>query len=257
MTHVLGDVLIKHGAPAGAIMSLHDIPYPRLKKRITTQSRLCELSSKSEHVRIGVYERRLVYRIDKDMPGIRVNGHHFILGRVNRDVLSELRINIWPGEAIALGDDDWWGPANPGDLVSGDLMVSYVHATEEGIDRFFELIENPDKLLDAATAGRYREEYIDRRWEEEFEIFVAKLVNDGILLVDSSGVGETITALYHMAQRKSGKKSVIKKSGKVVFPTDDVFQSIDRDMMMRAFSLTEHAKYTDPDQVFRITGGAE
>jgi len=249
MTSVNTAVLIEHGAPSGPVMMLADMDYLSLKRALDVESRLSMLSRDNKHVSMQLYDYRPAYRVSKDMPGIKISGDHFIKGRANRDVLIELRVSEWPG-------DDEYPTDIQEDPAYHDLMISTVRVHQDGIDRFFELIEEPDKFLDPTRADKFREEYIDTRWDEEFAVFVRKLIDDDILIVDSSGVNETLTTLYHMAQRKAEKRTVIKKNGKIVFPTKEVLENINPFMMARAFELTEHAQYTDPAQVFRMDGGA-
>ena len=59
-----------------------------------------------------------------------------------------------------------------------------------------------------------------------------------------------------MAQRKADKKTVIKKDGKIVFPTKAVLETITPGLMIKAFNITEHAQYTNPRDVFSLGEGA-
>jgi hypothetical protein len=248
-TSVRTSALMDGVAPSGPVMMLVTRNYMDIMRWLNITSRLSKAASDSKHISMHVMDYRPAYRIGKNMPGIKVDGDHFIRGRVNREVLSEVHIREWPGD----GPD--YPPGHQEDPTYEDLIITPYNVMANGFKRFFELLDEPKKFLDPSKADKFREEYIDSRWDDEFAVFVRSLIDSNILLVDSSGVHETLTTLYHMAQRMAEKRTVIKKTGKIVFPTKKVLEHINPHLMARAFEMSEHAQYTDPTQVFRMDGG--
>jgi len=178
------------------------------------------------------YEGGLVFKIKmSDNPSFANRGKHFIRGRVNTEVMKKLGCRITPsGEFLQLG-------------ISTDNLA---------LQLILRLNEDPMQILDEKMADSYRADYIDSMFNDEIASFAKQLSSMGVLRVDSAGVNETLRVIYALAQKKAGARSIIKKSGDVQFPTDKVIQSIDSDLITKAFTMTEHSMYQNVEQAFNI-----
>ena len=174
---------------------------------------------------------RILLAIDTGIPQLTARGDHFIRARVNRSVLADM------GHTIPT-DSDW--------------NIQFIGGSRANLRVVIRLMADDNIVLDPSRADQFREEYIDDQWSEEYVAFVTKLRHNGILRVDSAGLNETLTALYNIVQNAGGIKSIIKKNGKVVFPTADVVGGINKLALSKAFSLTEHNQYGDIDEVFCV-----
>jgi hypothetical protein len=248
-TAINARVVIEHGTvPDVVLMALAQQRYRKIKSAALKCATLARMAAEQEHIAITLYDYRPTLRISKDMPGFRVDGDHFIRGRVNREVLLEAKATPWPMEGD--GPDDFIAGQDADPIT--DIMMMWYNTDEETVDLLKRVIDEPKVFLDPSKADKFREEYIDARWDEEFGKFVAALIDKNILAVDSSGVKDTLTTLYHLAQRKVDKKTVIRKNGNIRFPTHEVLENISPDLIKRAFAVTEHGAYVDPQQVFRL-----
>lgn len=254
MTSVNAEVIAASGVPDAVLMSLAVYEFHRIKSGAIISSGLFGLAKDSEYVTMQVYDYRPAARVSKNMPGLVVKGDHFIRGRANRESLMDAGADEWvltPDYPPGHVEDQDPPPLR-------DLRLQMHNCNKEVVDILRSIIEDPKVFIDPSKAEKFREEYIDTRWDEEFGKFVAALVDDKILKVDSSGVNETLTTLYHMAQRRANKRTIIKKDGKIMFPTKKVLEHINPRLMKQSFDLTEHAQYTDAGQVFALdSGGSE
>lgn len=248
LTQVLSDILIEHGPPDPCLMAMALSNYMSISYSGTKSAILARMADESKYMSIDTFDYAPALKVNKDMPGIRVDGEHFIRGRVNREVLRDHGFNNYDNEMSDFIDGQ-------DETVHEDLMMRFTNSKMSGLRHMMRIVEDPKVYLDLSKADKFRSEYIDTRWEEEFAQFVSALVDKKILKVDSSGVHDTITTLYHMAQRKAGKRTIIRKTGKIVFPTKDVLEIINPALMTRAFEVSEHAQYTDPSEVFMLGDG--
>jgi hypothetical protein len=247
-TSVNSRVILEHGVmPDPVLMALAAHNYDTIKRSTLKGATMVKMAVDMEHIDVKLFDYRPALRISKEMPGLRADGDHFIRGRVNREVLTEAAATSWPSN-----DRDPGYVAGQDARPLTDLMMLW-HATDmETVDMLMRIVNDPSTFLDPSKAAKFREEYVDSRWDEEFGTFVTALIDKNILTVDSSGVRDTLTTLYHLAQRKAGKKTVIRKNGKIKFPTHEVLENISPDLIKRAFAVTEHGSYSDPQQVFRL-----
>jgi len=187
-------------------------------------------SCDADGVRLRVGDSFPMLDIEQNIQQLSVKGDHFIRGRVNREVLSESGLSFYGN-----------GPIR--------IRISQINSDQAAL--LTKLLSDPLIMLDPDRAEKFRDEYVDSRWGEEYTSFVLEL-RKGRLKVDSAGLDETLTALYHMTQKKIDKRTIIKKDGSIVFPTQKVLENINPFMMRRAFAATEHGRYIDPAQVFNM-----
>jgi hypothetical protein len=234
-TMVKSDVLIEHGPPAGAIHNLLTDDISQIEQRHRVINDLLLLLRRYESAFVVYRGQRPYLNIDTDIPQLKTGGKHFIRGRVNREVLAERGFNI----------------------NSSELLIGLVQVNIESAAVLRRLLSDEKIILDESKADKFRMEYIDNKWEEEFVVFANKLRENGVLQVDSSGIQDTLTALYNMAQKKSGKATIIKRDGSIVFPTQNVLENISQPLIERVFNITEHGRYDDISQVFAVGEGVE
>jgi len=235
-TSVSGAYLMEDGIPDACIMNMHAQGITELTERIRLNKICYDIAETNEYAKIKILEARPVLVISNEAPQLQVEGDHFIRARVNRDVLREAGINAYEA--------------------SSSVSVWFTRSRAQLIELVERLMSDEEIMLDPSRASRFRTEYIEQRWGEEFMVFVNRLNDDGILQVDSSGLNETLTALYHLAQKKAGSRTIIKKNGKIKFPTDDVLENISPLLMATAFMATEHSGYENPGDVFMMGEGA-
>lgn len=197
--------------------------------RANVYNRLFDLVDSNDHVKIAVRGRRLFLLLDNEIPQLRVGGNHFIRGRVNREVLAEQGVRAEEKILIQLPN----------------LSLDIIKILER-------LLSSESIILDPSKADKFRDEYIDSRWSEEFSNFTNELRESGLLKVDSAGLHETLTALYNMTQRKNNFKTIIKRDGSIKFPTTEIVCHIKPRLCARAFMATEHGLYDSPTDVFNI-----
>ena len=170
-----------------------------------------------------------VIAIKDDAPQIKVGGPHYIKGMANQQSLK----------------DNGWGVSRGILYVGlGDLISS---RRKMAIEMFSE-----DKIYDQSLANRFRAEYIQSRFDSEINSFEEKLRGSGVLKVKTMFTRETTMVLYNMAQRRTGRKTIIKRDGTIVFPTQEVLDAVDTSLMTKAFMATEHPGYSEPSEVFRL-----
>jgi len=219
--------------PDGCIHNLSPVHIRKLLVSSTMIDRIIELSN-NDTVRLIADRSRMMLSIDTNIPQLRAKGDHFIRARVNRAVLGDSGHNI-PAEA------NW--------------LIPIIGLNRSNTELIIRLLEDESILLDPSRADAFREEYIDEQWSEEYIKFVSLLRKSGTLKVDSAGLHETLTALYNMVQNSAGLRSIIKKSGEVVFPTTSVLENTNTRLIVQAFNATEHNAYETIGDVFVIEEG--
>jgi hypothetical protein len=225
---------IDRGPPPDAvIMALAFFPFKTVRSASKRNRIAMEIAEQSQYCKIRVENGQPFLWISRLAPQLYTRGDHFIRARINREVLSE--------QNIASGID-----------TGSNIHAGFVSMNNKQLELLRKLMSDELMNLDPERGSKFREEYIDERWEEELVNFVGKLREKGILLVDSIGMGDTLTALYHLAQKKAGASTVIKKNGNIRFPTSEVLENIDSFMMTRAFEATEHPYHAQPSDVFRL-----
>lgn len=234
MTMVRDDLLLERGVPDGVFHNLMANNIHVLDRRIDMNNTLLNIAATQDKADILYRGSNPFLCISTSMPQLKVGGDHFIRGRVNREVLGELGF----------------------DVNRDHIMISFESLHIELASMLRLLFSDENIMLDESKAEKFRQEYIDGQWDDEFVLFVDELVRNGTLKVDSSGVQDTLTVLYNMAQRMSGKKTIIKRAGKIVFPTREVLENISQPLIEKAFSVTEHGNYTDYSEVFQVDEGA-
>lgn len=167
--------------------------------------------------------------INPDAPQIRVKGPHFIKGQANREVLI-----------------------NYGWVLLGTALRTEVANLVGPLRRVTIEMFSEDKIYDPSVAKKFRAEYIQSNFESEIYHFELTLRNRGVLKALDPSLRETTEALYNMAQWKTGRKTIIKRDGTIVFPTKQVLETIDTSLMTKAFMATEHWGFNDPSDVFRL-----
>jgi hypothetical protein len=251
-TQIISDILINQGAPDPCLMGFALANYKEIRTSTIKAAAMARMVDENEHISLDIvdYYPRLI--VSAKFPGIIVEGEHFIRGRANREVLLEngfiqAPLRNYDTGLIEEGQEDV-------QRFNNDLYMHWHSSSMSGIKLIAMIIENPNPkvFLDPSRAEKFRAEYVEARWESEFASFVSELIDKKILKVDSSGVHDTLTTLYHIAQRKAGKKTVIKKDGKIVFPTKEVLEIINPKLMTHAFNTTEHAQYVNADEVFKL-----
>lgn len=227
--------LLANGCPPdGMIQVMMAQSVVQVDKAITSQNYMIKTSNDHDYVQVVYHNGYPLLEISTDIPQLRMNGEHFIRGRVNREVMEQSGLRV--------------------DLEK--IMIRF-NASNYNVLRVINLLLSDEAIvLDESMASKFRQEYIDNQWEEEFVNFATLLGERGVLKVDSSGVHDTLNALYNMAQNKSGKKTIIKRNGNIVFPTHDVLDNISQPMIERAFRVTEHGRYDDVTDVFQVGEGA-
>ena len=217
--------------PDSVILGLSHVTMESLVEQKESQKGLWNAGATDEKVYIKVIESWPTLCMNTSIPQLSVKGDHFIRGRVNREVLNEAGLAIYNDELLQLR----LGPTrfNLGNLIG-------------------RMLDDPLCMLDPERADKFRDEYVDSRWQEEYIQFVSTLRDKDLLRVDSAGLNETLTALYHMAQKRAGKRTIIKKDGSIVFPTQDVLENMKPLMFERAFHATEHGSYDSPGAVFNM-----
>lgn len=224
-----GDALVD---AAGSLSSM-SVPSIRTKAAL-----LMGALSLTEHkdISLALYSSTPNVVINRKMKQIHAKGRHFIKARSNRLAMREAG---W----VASGGEN------------GDLYRQINRLSTEMLEMAQLLASDPEIIIDMQYAERFRQEYIDEGWENEFISFIGKLRDRGILLVDSRGVDETVEAIYRLAQRRGNFKTIIKRDGSLVFPTQKVLENITPHLINRAFAHTEHAAYSDASEVFRLVEG--
>lgn len=235
MTMVRDDLLLGAGPVDGTLHGLLTSSLPGLMRRASINNIMLGLGGAHDCARVQYRSQRPHLYISTDIPQLKVDGDHFIRGRVNREVMSEY------------GFDS--------DL--SFMMLAFSRSHPEMVSILSRLLGDEDIMLDEGRADKFRQEFVDTQWEDEFIDFVSKLRASGTLKVDSAGVQDTLTALYNMAQKKSGKKTIIKRNGKIVFPTQHVLENISQPLIERAFNVTEHGRYEDLSVVFEAGEGVQ
>jgi len=232
-TMVHETLLLESGPPDGTIMNMMFYNMHTLDRMMMSHKILSEMATTHDSVRIHYRSQGPCLRISTEIPQLNVNGDHFIRGRVNREVMEEHGLNVHASE----------------------IVIGFSRVDVGVVSLLRRLFSDPGIMLDEGKAEKFRQEYIDGQWEDEFIAFVNQLRGRGVLKVDSSGVHDTLTAIYNMAQKSSGKKTIIKRSGKIVFPTQAVLENISQPLIERAFSITEHGRYK-LEEAFDVGGGA-
>jgi hypothetical protein len=232
---VRADVLIKDGVPPDeAIASLAGFPYRDLVERSAKSARFFDIALDNQGVALVLSDYKPALKLSRTLPQLRVGDQHFIRGRANRDVLQRNGIRM---------------------AREGDIFIQLFSSGADRLDIVERLLSDEQIILDTSVADKYRAEYIDTRWAAEFTKFCTALKNKDILLVHERGVSETLTSLYHMAQKRANVRTIIKRDGKIKFPTSRVLENISPFLLTRAFEITEHAAYDEVSQVFRIGEG--
>ena len=170
-------------------------------------------------------------RVNTDIPQLRVGDNHFIKARVNREVLNNSGLY----------------------LPTGGTFISRIAETKlNAIEILTRLLCDEGICLDIERANDLRAEYIDERWHSEYCSFARTISKRMIIKVDSAGLTEMLGALYNIVQHNIGARPIIKRTGKVEFPTKEVLDNIsDRDIRL-AFSTSEHDPFVDASEVFYL-----
>jgi hypothetical protein len=143
---------------------------------------------------------------------------HFIRARANFETLSDIMTMTEYDMVSAVG----W---NVGQLLT---------LPNEIWDRLAELVRrisaDPTAILDEGRAESIRTRLVDEEWgNEEYRRFLRLLAETGILR-DSSGEDrlgmEFWIFLYKSTLNRLGLRPVVKRTGRVTFPTDDVIAGI-------------------------------
>lgn len=176
------------------------------------------------------------FHVDLNTAPFAVKGKHFIRGRVNRHVLGEF-------EGISLrGSDLMYGPTNKLTMPSV-AFLSYI-------------LRNPDVIVLPDLASTFRDECVSEFLPDEMKEFANKLKRKGVMKTSTSTrheqINELLTSLYAIAKKDRGLKILIKKNGDVMFPTDEIAESIKPWMIERAFAASEHRGISEVGELFNV-----
>ena len=217
--------------PDAALMALSFKSMQDLIARKELNDFAWDIGAGDKKVWFGAYDSWPTLYISPKISQLSVRGEHFIRGRVNREVLGEVGVAVYEDETIRLG------------------ISSMSSETSSVLSR---MLSDPLIMLDMKRAEKFRDQYVDSRWKDEYTKFVLALKKKKLLTVDSAGLNETLTALYHMTQKKVSKKTIIKRDGKIIFPTEEVLENLNPFMFERAFNATEHGSYDSAGAVFNM-----
>ena len=218
--------------PEASIHSLSDLGIVDMIVAARRNREAMTLADSFDSIESYITDGGIWLRLETDIPQLKVGDDHFIKARVNREVLI--------GAGLYL-------PAVDTPLVSRITDINL-----KSLELLTMLLSDEGMCLDLERATDIRAEYIDEKWLNEYYSFARTISKRKIIKVDSAGLTEMLTALYNIVQNNIGSRPVIKRTGKVVFPTKEVLDNIsDRDIKL-AFSTSEHSPFVDASEVFYL-----